>query len=157
MLISSFSPSGSSEKMDLLRSAIILYLVQITWAVLVFLLLWYFKDENIKHLPAIITSSYFLFLYLYVCAYAKRLRALSYNLLCLIPIGVVFCFMFFLTAMMSVELLTPTAAHYIEKQYLLVGLNTLGFNALAFLGCFLTSVAVAHLPAQKPRVNLSRA
>lgn len=157
MLITSFNPSGSFEKTNLLRSTTILYLAQITWAILVFALLWYFKDENFKHLLTIITSSYFLFLYLYLCAYTKRLRALSYNLLWLIPIGVVFCFMFFLTAMMSVELLTPTAAHYIEKQYLLIGLNALGFNALAFLGCFLTSIAVAYLPEHKPRLNQSRA
>ena len=155
MLSASFSPFGRYKRIDLLRSSFILYLSQIIWAIIIFVVLYYFKDESSKHLLTLISGSYFVFFYLYICAFAKRLRALSHNLNWLIPIGIVFCWMFFITAMLSVELLTPNATHFIEKQYLLIGLNTFSFNALSFLGCLLTSIAVACLPENKAKLKLS--
>ena len=155
MLKLCFIPSGKLERTPLLQVCGALYLAQVIWALLVFIILYSLSTENSNYLKLFISSSYIVFFYIFICVFAKRLKALDHNHLWLIPIGVVFCSAFFITAILSIEILPVKVSYFMEGNYFLALLRAFFRGLVAFLGCFIVSLAVAFLPEYRTPIALT--
>ncbi|MEP3891970.1 MAG: hypothetical protein ABJN69_16055 [Hellea sp.] len=146
MLRELFSPFGKIERAELLRVCGALYLAQIIWAALAAVCLYAFMAEGIETPKLPLTSSYFVFWYLFLCAFSRRLNTLSYSRFWLIPIAVIFCIAFIMTATVSIEIVPVDISHFMEKNYPMIFMYAVLSNVVAFSGYCLVSIAIAYLP-----------
>ena len=159
MLKSLFSPFGTFERRPFLRFCGKLYLVQLSYMILGFHLISFVGFENVSLAellgPLFIFVIVLVFPYLHMCAYAKRLRSLSYNRLWLIPIGAVLYFTVVLTSLLTGKINPEGLFQSINGAYVSATLTLLFQVAAMLSGYLITSLCVASLPKFKGPSTLS--
>ena len=153
MFASLFSPFGTSGRGALLRLCSKLYLAQVCYVILGADLISFLAFENMS-LAKLLGSLFifgivFVFPYLHICAYSKRLQSLSYNRLWLIAISAILYFTVLLTTSLAGQIIPENLFHTVSGAYVRATSKLLFQLVVMLSGYMIVSIGVAYLPETK--------